>query len=113
LAGILINENNDSIKISQLADDITIFLRNVNEIPIVLNILDKLGLHSGLKTNKTKTEGILLGKSKLIKETVIHGIEFKQYVKALGIFFSTDRATAETLNWDAKIEQTQQTKNIN
>jgi len=38
MAGILIKENNESMKISQLADDTTIFLRNVNEIPIVIDI---------------------------------------------------------------------------
>jgi hypothetical protein len=60
--------SNHNIKISQLADDTTLFLRSKNEISIALNIMEIFGNLSGLKLNRNKTEGIWLGRLKHCKE---------------------------------------------
>ena len=54
--GIMIkcNQQVRNIKITQLADDTTIFLKNTNEIPVVINIIDEFGIISGLKINIQK-----------------------------------------------------------
>jgi hypothetical protein len=65
---IKLNGSNHSIKISQLADDITFFLKSKNEISIALNIIEIFGNLLGLKLNRSKTEGIWLGRLKHCKE---------------------------------------------
>lgn len=61
---IKLNGSNHSIKISQLADDTTLSLKLKNEISIALNIIEIFGNLSGLKLNRSKTEGIWLGRLK-------------------------------------------------
>ena len=56
-----ITVNNHNIKITQLADDTTIFLKDKNEIPNAIDIVEEFGNFSGLKLNKNKTEGLLTG----------------------------------------------------
>jgi hypothetical protein len=57
---IKLNRSNHSIKISQLADDTTLFLKSKNDISITLNIMEIFGNLSGLKLNRNKTEGIYI-----------------------------------------------------
>ena len=75
-----------SIKISQLADDTTLFFKNKNEISIALNDIEILGSHSGLKMNKSKTEGIWVGKLKHSKDKFADINWTDKPVKALGIY---------------------------
>jgi hypothetical protein len=65
---IKLNGSNHGIKISQLADDITFFLKSKNEISIALYIIEIFGNLLGLKLNRSKTEGIWLGRLKHCKE---------------------------------------------
>ena len=53
-----------SLKVTQLADDTTVFLKNTEEVPMVLNIIDEFGNYSGLKLNRAKTQGLWIGKYK-------------------------------------------------
>ena len=59
---IKLDEKTHSLKISQLADDTTLFLNSKNEIHQALNLIEIFGTLSGLKLNKSKTEGIWLGR---------------------------------------------------
>ena len=52
------------LKITQLANDTTLFVKNKIELSNALHIVDEFGLYSGLKLNKTKTEALLIGSSK-------------------------------------------------
>ena len=65
---IKLSGSNHSIKISQLADDTTLFLKLKDGISIALNIIEIFGNLSGLKLNRSKTEGIWLGRLKHCKE---------------------------------------------
>ena len=65
---IKLNGSNHGIKISQLADDITFFLKSKNEISIALYIIEIFRNVLGLKLNRSKTEGIWLGRPKHCKE---------------------------------------------
>jgi len=53
------------LKITQLADDTTLFVPNEIELSNALQIVDEFGLYSGLKLNKTKTEALLIGSSNI------------------------------------------------
>ncbi|PJE77613.1 hypothetical protein CI610_03460 [invertebrate metagenome] len=61
ISGISIRNRN--MKISQLADDTTLFMR-YRDIRRVLSIVEQFGKVSGLQLNKSKTEGLYLGCNK-------------------------------------------------
>ena len=66
IKGITVNlqDSDHQIKITYLADDTTIFLKNTNEISTAINIVENFGNFSGLKLNRNKTESPLIGKLK-------------------------------------------------
>ena len=74
-----------SIKITQLADDTTIFLGSKNEVMTALNIIENFGKHSGLMLNQGKTEGIYLGKLKNCTEQ-IGNINWEKKLLKLWVF---------------------------
>jgi hypothetical protein len=87
--GITINEV--PFKISQLADDTTLFLANDNALKRILQILDMFHKCSGLKLNKSKTEIFYLGNTNHRPNETIHGVKIaKEWFKALGIYFCKD-----------------------
>ena len=87
------------IKISQYADDTTLFLNNVNSLEEALKLLDKYGKISGLKINPSKTEAMWLGAQKNNK-TEPFGIKWTKSVKILGIHFSHDKTAREKCNFE-------------
>lgn len=95
------------IKISQLADNTTLFLQNADEISYVLEIIDKFGTFSGLKLNKNKTEGLWIGKLKQNKHNVCDINFTNKCVKALGIYFGNHRKTCLALNLNDRIDYCQ------
>ena len=70
---VKIDEINHSIKISQLADDTTLFFNSKTEIPLALNEIEIFGSFSGLIMNKDKTEGLWIGKLKHCEDKVWGG----------------------------------------
>ena len=54
---------NCELKISQMADDTTIFLKEENSIPVLFDVLKKFAICSGLKTNIEKTKAYNFGKN--------------------------------------------------
>ena len=63
---IKIDEKTHSIKISQFADDTTLFCTSKEEIYLAFNEIETFGSFSGLLINKNKTGGIWVGKLKVI-----------------------------------------------
>ena len=61
------------IKLTQMADDTTIFLESEHNIPILLNEIQRFSEVSGLILNKAKTKGLLLGRNRR-NVHFIHGI---------------------------------------
>ena len=54
-------ENEREIKISQYADDGTLFLRDRAQLEHVIKVIQEYGRHSGLTLNTKKTIGMYLG----------------------------------------------------
>uniref|UniRef100_A0A3B3D2N2 Reverse transcriptase domain-containing protein n=1 Tax=Oryzias melastigma TaxID=30732 RepID=A0A3B3D2N2_ORYME len=93
---------NTEISISQLADDTTIFLNNLQDIPIILKTIDTFSKASGLKLNLNKCE-ILAIKPCTISNS--YNIPIKSTVEYLGMHITKDKRDLEKLNiWD-KIEK--------
>ena len=59
IKGITINE--EEFKIIQLADDTTLFLKNIKSLVLAIDLFKKFGEFSGLKLNIEKTEIVPLG----------------------------------------------------
>jgi hypothetical protein len=54
-----------SKKISQLADDTTLYFNSKNDISVAMNEIEIFGNFSGLMINRNKTEGLWIGKLKI------------------------------------------------
>jgi hypothetical protein len=112
--GITLNLNDDvkQIKITQLADDTTLFLSDEGEVTHAVSILDEFEVYSGLKLNKNKSEGLWVGKSKY-KTNNVDGINFtNKHVKALGVYFGNDKHECDRFNWESKLESCTKTLNF-
>ena len=84
--GIKIGRDKE-IKLTQMADDTTIFLRAENDIPILIAELKRFSEVSGLTLNTSKTKGLLLGRQRQTRNK-IHGIDFSATaIKSLGVYF--------------------------
>ena len=96
-----------TLKLTQMADDTTIFLESEHNIPILLDEIQSFSEVSGLVLNKSKTKGLLLGRNRR-NVHFIHGIDFSMSaIKALGIYFSTNRQESQRLNWNKLLEDIQ------
>ncbi|XP_071138839.1 uncharacterized protein [Mytilus edulis] len=102
---IKLDTKTHSLKISQLADDTTLFLKSKNEVRHTLNIIEIFGTLSGLKLNRSKTEGIWLGKLKHCKDKFENITWNKGPIKSLGVYFGTDRAECDKLNTEKIIQK--------
>ena len=80
---------NEEFKLVQYADDLTVFVPNIECAQLVFRLLDQFRSCSGLKVNYTKTEAMWIGSSRECTATPL-GITWRKSVKALGIFFSYD-----------------------
>ena len=85
LTGITIplkGQSKQTFKLSQYADDVSLFLKNAEEILNALDIVIQFGNISGLSLNLNKTEGFWIGS--LAKCNVkIQGIKFSEVIKYL------------------------------
>ena len=48
-------------KLVQYADDLTLFVPNIECVKLILQLLDRFTICSGLKVNHTKTEAMWIG----------------------------------------------------
>uniref|UniRef100_A0AAZ1XD42 Reverse transcriptase domain-containing protein n=1 Tax=Oreochromis aureus TaxID=47969 RepID=A0AAZ1XD42_OREAU len=79
------------------ADDVTVLIRNQNELSSVMEILHQYELASGAKLNQDKTEGVWLGhQTRQPKMT----ISLCREIKILGIWI--DNTDSSLLNWNKK-----------
>ena len=93
------------LKISQLADDTTLILRDVKSIEYVKQILHNFFLHSGLKTNIDKTQAFILGKhKKRIKDT--YGLKWCDGpISMLGLYICENEIDNYNYNFSPRIKK--------
>ena len=100
---IKLNGKNCSLKICQLADDTTLFLKSRQDITLAINIIEMFGSFSGLKLNRNKTEGIWLGKLKHSRDKFENINWCSDPVKSLGMFFGYDNKECQKLNIEKQL----------
>ena len=99
-----INIGNNVIKVVQMADDTTSFLKDTKSLGVLLKTLGKFHLYAGLKLNLSKSEILWLGSKKNSTEAPL-GLKRVKGVKALGIYFSYDAKQAEEKNFTEKLKE--------
>lgn len=92
----------ERIIISQLADDTTLFLKDEDQIPLALQVIDHFSKASGLQLNINKCEILALHECPL---QVINNIQIKKEVKYLGIVICKDKTSTENKNICTNIEK--------
>lgn len=83
------------LAISQLADDTTIFMKNINQIPKILQTIELFSKASGLNLNLKKCELLPIHNS---PHSSFCNIPIKNTVKYLGIHITKDYNSLSTLN---------------
>ena len=91
------------LKMSQLADDTTIFLKDQNQLGPALDLVDQFSDASGLKLNRAKCELLPLHNC---VDKVINNIPVKDTVKYLGIYVTRDMTTRQDLNFSNRLQKT-------
>ena len=81
---------NGMFKITQLADDTTLFLRDINSLKEALSLLDWFKNISGLKLNETKTEILQIGVPLTTNYSLFKLKWEKERIYALGTWFYKD-----------------------
>ena len=74
---VKIDDKAHIMKISQLADNTTLFVSSKTDIALAMNEIEIFGSFSGLILNRNKTEGIWIGKLINCKDK-IRGIKWTQ-----------------------------------
>ena len=107
IQGIIINIFQRELKISQFADDTTLFNSIRKSVRRAINVLDNFGDLSGLRLNPSKTKVLWLGPWRHCKERSF-GFQWpKKPVRILGSYVSYDVKQNEKLNFEAKLQKMQ------
>jgi len=77
----------EEFKLVQYADDLTLFVPNIECAKLILQLLDRFTVCSGLKVNHTKTEAMWISSCRQITATPL-GLKWSKIVKAFGIVFT-------------------------
>ena len=97
-------ETEKILKVLMYADDITVFLKDNNNVRLILNIIDEFTIISGLKLNKNKSEAMGIGTNKNLRN--LDTSKCVNEIKILGIHYSNSLCASENeKNWTKRIEQ--------
>ena len=108
--GIKVNVDHDTtteLRITQYADDTCLFLKDIDQVPVAINVVKMFSNISGLCLNLTKTEGLCIGSIANVYP-LNDAIKWpKTPIRYLGIYIGNDSLACEVQNWTLKIEQIQ------
>ena len=98
-------QKDTEIKISQVADDTTVFTRDKKSTFEIIKTIVLFSKVSGLKLNMQKTEGIWLSKNGDVPTDVLDIKWSTGPVKSLGIYFGLNETEIQKLNWESKLDK--------
>ena len=101
--------NGLEVKLCQLADDTTLFLKDIRSLQITLNILFMFHKSSGLKLNSTKTEILSIGHTYGYEGNPFNLKWVKERVYALGTWFYKDVNLCTSINYEERFLSFQST----
>ena len=111
IKGIPINEVH-TVKISQYADDTTIFVKDIQSVHNLSHLLSQFENCSGLKINQSKSELLRLGSLRNRKDSVLSLKCSDEPIYALGVYFSYNEELATKMNFFDKLSPLQKLLNI-
>lgn len=111
IKGIQIDANN-TLKITQYADDTTLFLRDIQSLHNLFNLLTQFENCSGLRINQSKSELLWLGSLRHRKDTLLNLKISEDTIYALGVHFSYDEQLAAKRNFFDKLDPLRKVLNI-
>ena len=98
-----INIGSKEIKLTQFADDTTVFVSDQHSVTNLLKLLHEFKLASGLEINTSKTEAMWLGAWRNRTDSPYNFKWPQEPIQALGIYFSYNSDAANNLNFAEKI----------
>ena len=102
--------NNEEIKLTLFADDVTCFLKDRLSYLHLFVILKFFSRFSGLRVNDDKTELFAIGPQKLAQEEFYH--KTCTSIKILGIYFDYYKTTRRNLNFNSILKSIKKTLNM-
>ena len=111
IRGIQIDQEH-SIKVSQYADDTTVFVRDVQSAHKLFHLLSQFESCSGLRINQSKSEMLWLGSLRQRNDAVLNLKLSDEPIYALGVYFSYNEKLAIKKNFFDKLNQLQKLLNI-
>ena len=102
--------NNEELKLTLFADDLTCFLKDrqsYNNLFVTLKLFSRF---SGLCVNDEKTELFAIGTHKLVREEFDHNICTS--IQILGIYFDYHKQTRKNLNFSSILKSIKKTLNM-
>ena len=93
IEGIEIDSNN-SIKITQYADDTTVSVKDIRSVHRLFDLLQQFENCSGLRINQSISEILWLGSLRQRKDSILNLKLSDESVYALGVYFSYDEELA-------------------
>lgn len=106
LSGVYVNNEIPRCIVSAFADDVTVFIKNQNELDIVYELFNTYEKASGASLNHSKTETVWIGEE---SENESININLKKEIKILGIHISNHNCSEN--NWDKKITEISEESN--
>ena len=105
IKGIMVD--NCEVKLTQLADDMTLFVKDHSSFSNAIQVIKSFGLESGLKLNLDKTKALELGPTNMSNPTIkLSGLKtVKEAVKVLGIWICKDLNKCTNINFTEKIKK--------
>ena len=92
----------EEFKLVQYADDLTLFVPNTEYAELILQLLDRFTISSGLEVNHTKTEVKWIGSCRQNTETPL-GLKWSKCIKALRIVFTCNDTDQLQKNFYGKL----------
>ena len=94
------------LKLCQYADDTCLFLKDEKQIASVIQVIKNFSDLAGPKLNKSKTEGLWLGKDKVCEfGCSVQNITWPMKpIRCLGIYIGGDLEECNDLNWWTKLK---------
>ena len=103
IQGIQIGDK--EFKITQLADDTTLFISDTDSLGILMQTIDIYKKCSGLRVNRDKSEAIWIGASSNFRHKPL-GLKWTSgLVKCLGVWIGTNRAEVIKVNFAERIQK--------
>ena len=103
IKGITIND--EEIKLTAFADDLTCFLQDKDSYHQLFKSLEVFARHSDLRVNSGKTELFAIGSKRLLQEEFNHTVV--KSIKILGIYFDCHKTSRKKAKFDLIFQSVQ------